>query len=148
MKTKAELRAERLEISSITKQIVSLVNEHNQLSKPLARENIYLNDYFYWYQNGVIVGCLRLLKYNFYLWELSHLCVNPDYRRQGVANFLCNEAESFARTRSFSGAKLLATTRENNEAMHLLLNSRKYNVINSFVYNKTGNTLLAWEKCL
>ncbi len=102
-----------LDAQQIAEQIASLLNTYNKLRKRHTAYTI-LNGrgaYFVDIVGHKVVGCQALLRENHEVTRLFHLCVDPDYRRRGIARKLKETALSHVET-----PYALVTIREDNVA--------------------------------
>ncbi len=57
------------------------------------------------YDNGALVGCLRILSDGYYFGTITELLVLADYRRQGIGSNLLQLAKEHTPTRLYFGAQ-------------------------------------------
>jgi RimJ/RimL family protein N-acetyltransferase len=79
----------------IASQIASLINRYNKLYRKYSRNKILYNNntnYFVEIVHNIVVGCVGALKKSHNVTEIKHICVNPAYRRKGIAKKLVNLA--------------------------------------------------------
>ena len=71
-------------------QIAALINTHNKLYRKHSTWSV-LNDkanYFVEVMSSRVVGCVGTVKRYSTLSEVKHVCVDPGYRKQGIARRL------------------------------------------------------------
>lgn len=77
--------------NSIAKQIATLLNTHNLLYKQHNEYTIQHNaaNYFVELNQDEVIGCVASIpEYGGVLGKIFHICVNPKYRRRGIAQKL------------------------------------------------------------
>jgi ribosomal protein S18 acetylase RimI-like enzyme len=133
---------------NIFKQIVSLINNQNRLAQHQTLEMLLdkghcivsVND------EGTLVGCVRVVKVQWYQWELFHLSVLPDYRRQGQATALLLKAEAHAKQ---EGASIVqCTVRMGNVESEALFSKSGYTAGAVFTNRESGNMVRVYQKSL
>ena len=79
---------------SMAKQIAVLVNKFNKWYKTHTAYSISRDDtdYFVEVVNDRVVGCVGLQKRFYNSSEIKHMCVEPEFRRKGIAKRLVNLA--------------------------------------------------------
>jgi len=79
-----------LPAGEVARQVADLLNNHNQLRKYHNAYTVlkHKGAYFVDVVGGNVVGCQAILRENDMLTRLFHLCVHPNYRRQGIARKL------------------------------------------------------------
>ncbi|MDA8170716.1 MAG: GNAT family N-acetyltransferase [Nitrospiraceae bacterium] len=92
--------------------------------------------YFMAVEDGVIKGIVGLLWRSWYLTELRHLYVKPEFRRNGVGTFLVEKALERVKT-----PLVCCTVREDNEWSLTLFRCEGFVVERRFVNPETGNTV-------
>ena len=102
-----------LSAEEISQQVAKLLNTHNQLK---TRHNTHTvmemrGAYFVDVIAGQVVGCSAILRENAQVTRQFHLCVRPEFRRQGIARKL-----KLAALRNVSTPYVYVTIREDNVA--------------------------------
>ena len=92
--------------------------------------------YYMALEDDAIKGIVGLLWRSWYLTELRHLFVKPEFRRQGIGTFLVEEALKRVRT-----PLACCTVRDNNEGSLALLRRAGFIMERRFVNPETGNTV-------
>ena len=92
--------------------------------------------YYMAVEDGVIKGIVGLLWRSWYLTELRHLHVKPEFRRNGVGTFLVEKALERVKT-----PLVCCTVREDNEGSLTLFRCEGFVVERRFVNPETGNTV-------
>ena len=87
-------------------------------------------------EDGVIKGIMGLLWRSWYLTELRHLYVKPEFRRNGVGTFLVGKVLERVKT-----PLVCCTVREDNEGSLTLFRCEGFVVERRFVNPETGNTV-------
>ena len=79
-----------LSIEEIARQVAILLNNHNQLRKQHTAHTIMRGSgaYFVDIVNGSVVGCSAIHQETEEATRQFHLCVHPDFRRQGIGRKL------------------------------------------------------------
>lgn len=74
----------------MAQQIAALINQHNKLYKNHTSYSVMNNnvDYFVEIVHNVVVGCANLSKKFHNSSEIKHICVEPKFRRNGIAKKL------------------------------------------------------------
>ena len=130
-------------------QIARLLNTQNQLTvqytadRVLGQKNNYLvrlDD------TGVVSACAELKKVQWYQYELLHVTVSPQHKRQGLGRSLVTEAEERARA---GGARILQSTiRVGNEESERLFTSLGFRLACRFYNERSKNTVGVWQRIL
>jgi predicted GNAT family acetyltransferase len=78
-----------------------LVNKHNKLYKRYTKNKILYSPntcYFVEIVHNTVVGCVGMAKRNDKLTEIKHVCVEPIYRKRGIAKKIVNLAIASSKT--------------------------------------------------
>lgn len=134
--------------SDLAGQIASLINAGGQLKFLMSRESILYNNtrYLIELHKDKVVGVVGLEKCNQYVTEMKHLCVHPDYRRQGIGKKLLEKGAQASLTEFVFGAVRSdnAANIRNNLRIGMIpvgkKSKRTYSII-IFVRRKNGDTL-------
>ena len=134
--------------SDLAGQIASLINAGGQLKFLMSRESILYNNtrYLIELHKDKVVGVVGLEKCNQYVTEMKHLCVHPDYRRQGIGKKLLEKGAQASLTEFVFGAVRSdnAANIRNNLRIGMTpvgkKSKRTYSII-IFVRRKNGDTL-------
>ena len=102
-----------LPAEEIARQVAALLNTHNQLR---TQHNVHTvmgmrGAYFVDIIAEQVIGCSAILRENDQVTRQFHLCVRPDFRRQGIARKL-----KLAALRNVSTPYVYVTIREDNVA--------------------------------
>ena len=99
-------------------------------------------------ENKHIIGCcIILLRTHSRLARVYSLAVHPNYRRQGVANLLCDKMEKLAR--NYHREQIILEVRKNNKKAIRFYLSREYNVFAEYEkYYADGVDALRMRKWL
>ena len=92
--------------------------------------------YYMAVEDGVIKGIVGPLRRSWYLTELRHLYVKPEFRRKGIGTFLVEKALERVKT-----PLVCCTVREDNEGSLTLFRCEGFVVERRFVNPETGNTV-------
>src|SRR6185312_1702884 len=95
---------------SQAEQIAELLNTQNQLAVPYTADRVLQHGDSYLVRlddSGQVVACAELKKVQWYQFELLHVTVAQQNRRQGYARSLVVEAEKLA---ILLGARILQST--------------------------------------
>ena len=92
--------------------------------------------YYMAVEDDAIKGVVGLLWRSWYLTELRHLFVKPEFRRQGIGTFLVEKALKKVRT-----PLACCTVRDGNEGSPTLLRRAGFIVERRFVNPETENTV-------
>lgn len=81
---------------NLSAQIASLINMGGQLKFFVSKDSVRLSPISYLVElhKDKVIGTIGLDKKNPKVTELKHLCVHPDYRRQGVGRRLLEKGAS------------------------------------------------------
>ena len=85
-------------------------------------------------EDGVIKGVIGLLWRSWYLTELRHLYVKPEFRRNGIGKFLVQEAMKKIKT-----PLACCTVRDGNDESLRLFERVGFSVVRGFINPETGN---------
>lgn len=87
-------------------QVAGLINAGGQLKFIMSRESILHNNIKYLIElhKDKVIGTIGLEKCNQYVTEMKHLCVHPDYRRQGIGRKLLGRGVKASLTEFVFGA--------------------------------------------
>ena len=102
-----------LSAGEISQQVAELLNTHNQLRTQHNAHTVMgmKGAYFVDIISGQVVGCSAILRENAQVTRQFHLCVRPEFRRQGIARKL-----KLAALRNVSTPYVYVTIREDNVA--------------------------------
>ena len=103
-----------LSVEEMASQIASLLNKHNKLYKKHKESTIIGNaetNYFVEVVHNTVIGCVGSVRKSERVTELKHVCVDPAYRRRGIASKLSNLAIANCSTEFVS-----MSVREDNKA--------------------------------
>ena len=92
--------------------------------------------YYMAVEDGVIKGIVGLLRRSWYLTELRHLYVKPEFRRNGVGTFLVEKTLERVKT-----PLVCCTVREDNEGSLTLFRCEGFVVERRFINPETRNTV-------
>lgn len=131
------------------KAISSLLNERNNLPKPVAAHSVLEGNYFYISKNvgekeEEVLACVRAKCMSFFCYELKHLCVKKGYEKNGLASKMVDLVEDFVRQKGVP--MLMATTRSDNTPVINLFNKKGFIPTKEFVNNGTKHPLILWRK--
>ena len=92
--------------NSLAAQIASLINSGQQLRFHLTQSSIQLSPVRYLIElhKDKVIGVIGLDQCNSKVTELKHLCVHPDYRRQGIGRKLLEKGALASQTELVFGA--------------------------------------------
>lgn len=95
-----------IDANSLAAQISSLINSGHQLRFYLTQESIKYSPVRYLVElhKDKVIGTIGLEQCNPRVTELKHLCVHPDYRRQGIGMKLLEKGAKAALTELVFGA--------------------------------------------
>jgi ribosomal protein S18 acetylase RimI-like enzyme len=95
-----------LDANSLATQISSLINSGHQLKFYLTQESIKYSPVRYLIElhKDKVIGTIGLEQYGPRVTELKHLCVHPDYRRQGIGLKLLERGAEASLTEFVFGA--------------------------------------------
>lgn len=102
-----------LPAEEISRQVAVLLNNHNQLRTQYSRHSVMKikGAYFVDVVGGQVIGCSAILRENAQVTRQFHLCVHPDFRRQGIARKL-----KLASLKNVTTPYVYVTVREDNVA--------------------------------
>jgi len=123
-------------------QIAALINEHSSLTVTISPEQV--SKHCYVTLPGV-KACAKVQKLAWYLAEISHLVVHPDFRRRGHAGEIvwlaCLQAKEM-------GARIAqCTVRHDNLASRSLFDGMGFVRGVSFI-GPSGKEVSVWQKTL
>lgn len=86
--------------NNLASQIASLINLGGQLKFLMSRDSIRLSPISYLVElhKDKVIGTIGLEECNPRVTELKHLCVHPEYRRQGLGKKLLEKGAQAAKT--------------------------------------------------
>lgn len=89
-----------LPAEDIAQQVANLLNDHNKLYKNHTVHSIIRDPgkYFLEIVGNRVIGCSAILQEEPKLTRQYHLCVHPDFRRQGIAKRLKQTSLNNVRT--------------------------------------------------
>jgi len=95
-----------VDADSLATQIANLINSGHQLKFFLAQESIKYSPVRYLIElhKDKVIGTIGLEQCNSRVTELKHLCVHPDYRRQGIGLKLLEKGAKSSLTEFVFGA--------------------------------------------
>ena len=95
-----------VDANNLAGQIASLINAGGQLRFLMSRDSILYNNIRYLVElhKDKIIGTIGLEKCNQLVTEMKHLCVHPDYRRQGIGKKLLERGVKASLTEFVFGA--------------------------------------------
>jgi len=95
-----------VDADNLVTQISSLINSGHQLKAYLSRESIKYSStrYLVELHKDKVIGTIGLDQCNGRVTELKHLCVHPDYRRQGIGVKLLEKGAKASLTEFVFGA--------------------------------------------
>jgi ribosomal protein S18 acetylase RimI-like enzyme len=119
-----------------------LVNEHSPIIRSIesADPAEYIRTF-----RGDLVGCVRVKRVSWYQFEVSHLVVEPAYRRQGIGYSLVNKA--VAKIRELGGRLAQCTVPVDNEASIQLFKRAGFRRCETFI-GMSGNEIQVWQRAL
>lgn len=102
-----------LPADEIVRQVADLINAHNKLRRRLTKHSVINNagTYFVEIYGDRVVGCSAIMRETETVSKQFHLCVDPMYRRRGIARKLKRLSLSHAET-----PFVYVTVRDNNAA--------------------------------
>ncbi|MEA3296159.1 MAG: GNAT family N-acetyltransferase [Patescibacteria group bacterium] len=110
----------------IARQIANLINKYNYLYVRHNRFTIitHIISYFVEIFGNQVVGCTGIIKENVNWSIIKHVCVEPKFRRKGIASKLINLAIQNCKTRY-----VYMIIRENNIASLCMANKLGFTII-------------------
>jgi len=127
--------------------IAHLLNTQNQLVSNYDAKKILSAGGQFLYRSGSkdpIIACVELKKVQWYQFEVCHLTVHPDYKRQGHGKSLIEEAEQRAVA---AGARVLqCTIRDGNCSSEQLFANSGFARTSRFYYPTSKNHVTVWQK--
>jgi N-acetylglutamate synthase-like GNAT family acetyltransferase len=125
-------------------QIADLLNRHSRLVRRLAAADIEKGHYITIEVDDTVLASVCIKKLNWYLTEIKHLVVHPNYRNQGFGRAAverCTEAKA-------KGARIAqCTIRNDNTASESLFGSEGFQCVGHF--EGLGRTDVGlWQKVL
>lgn len=127
-----------------TEQISRLVNQFSPLVRKVGE--IDEDQYVVLEESGDVVACVKFVKVSWYQAEISHLVVQPGYRRQGYGRRAVAAACEKAKE---AGARLAqCTIRDDNTASAMLFSSEGFRCTAQGFIGPSGKELQVWQKAL
>ena len=116
------------------RRVKEMVQEYNSGSGFCSRYYVAVNE-------GTIKGCIGILFRSWYMSEVRHLCVKPEFRRRGIGSFLVREVLKKVRT------SLIATTvRTDNPVSIQLFRNAGFRIVETIVNRRTGHEVVMMVK--
>lgn len=117
-----------LPAEEIARQVAGLINSHNRLKIHLSPYSIIASPatYFTEIYGDKVVGCSAVLRETETVTKQFHLCVEPNYRRRGIARKLKRLSLSYVET-----PFVYVTIRQDNAASMALNMSEGFQYIKS-----------------
>lgn len=131
----------------IAKQIAELLNSENQLVVPYTEQKVISNNDNYLFEvnnDGEVISCIECKKVQWYQFEVCHLTVNPNHRRNGQGEKILNKAIEHAKANR--GRIVQCTIRENNQKSSGLFEKNGFKKVSTFYYPDSGNNVGVWQK--
>lgn len=127
-----------LSAEEISSQIAQMLNKHNKLYKIHTPVTVAkaTGAYFIEVVNDKVVGCAKLTQEREDLSKISHVCVDPDYRRQGIAKKLIRAALD-----NCSTMLIFMTIREDNRPSLAMAESMGFVPANKY-WSKDHNVII------
>lgn len=127
----------------LARQIADIVNRGQQLQSQLHPLKVIetIDEYITLVDDdkSQVIACVRVRKINWYIGEISHLAVHPDYRNLGYGRRILELAEERAYSK---GAHVLqCTIRLDNDGSTSLFFGYGWQELKQFKNPKTGNKL-------
>lgn len=137
-----------IDTTSLAGQIANLINAGGQLRFLMSREHILSNTtrYLVELHKNKVIGVIGLEKCNQFVTEMKHLCVHPEYRRQGIGKKLLEKGAQASLTEFVFGAVRSDNTTNIRNNLRIGMvpigkrSKRTYSII-VFVRRKNGDTL-------
>ncbi|MCB0752781.1 MAG: GNAT family N-acetyltransferase [Ignavibacteriae bacterium] len=133
---------------SIASQIADLLNRSNNLVVKYNSRQILNSkeDYIFNLVDDEVIACAKCKKVQWYQWEISHVSVKESELKKGYGKNIIRECELRAVRGS---AKIIqCTIRNDNFASIQLFKSMGYEQVNIFFYEKSGNYVYVYQKCV
>jgi GNAT superfamily N-acetyltransferase len=92
-------------------------------------------------EDGVIKGCVGILFRSWYMSEIRHLFVSPEFRQNGVGGFLIEEALKKIKT-----PLAVSTVRADNPVSIRLFQNAGFYILEKVVNQETGHKILLMVK--
>jgi ribosomal protein S18 acetylase RimI-like enzyme len=143
------VRAEEMMMNSTqAEQIAFLLNKQNKLDGEYDADRVLSSEDQYLFETdeatGDISAAVEIKRVQWYQYEILHLSVSPDHRREGLAKRLLIRAEEFAKQ---NRARILqCTIRADNSASCALFKSVGFKHTATFNNVLTGNNVTVWQK--
>ncbi len=133
---------------NIARQISNFLNKYNKLDKFFTEKDILKekDSYIYLEDNGILIGAVKLIKFDWYLGGIKHLTINESYRKQGYATKLLLIAEKKAIEKNIR--VLQSTIRKNDIASIKSFEKCGYKKVNCFFNKRTNRKILIYQKIL
>jgi ribosomal protein S18 acetylase RimI-like enzyme len=134
--------------STQAEQIAVLLNKQNMLDGEYDADRVLSSADQYLFEmdeaTGDINAAVEVKSVQWYQYEILHLSVSPDHRREGLGKRLLARAEEFAKQ---NRARILqCTIRAENSASCALFKSVGFRHTATFNNVRTGNNVTVWQK--
>ena len=133
----------------IAQQIARFLNEYNKLDKFFTLNDIIAEQDNYLYildDNDILIGAVRLIKFDWYFGGIKHLTVNEKYRKKGYGVKLLKKAEHSAINRKIR--VLQSTIRSKDIASIKCFEKCGFKRVNCFYNKRTKRNILIYQKVL
>jgi len=129
----------------IAQQIVNLVNKQNRLHKKLTAESVleHADQYYYITIGNKLIGCVKVVDVTWYLCELRHLSVIPEYQHRRIGKHLVTKAIETGKKHYKYVIQL--TVREDNLSAISLFKKTGFKQTVNFV-NRNNHKLMVMER--
>lgn len=123
--------------------ISKIISQSPAISRPPSPEKLerIKATFFLAYIENSVAGVVGIHKIQFYMSSLKYLYVNEDYRRQGVARALIEEAINYAE-KDYSTPVIIATAKPSNYPCIALLRRYRFRVTGGFESPLSGTELV------
>lgn len=125
--------------------IAQLINQHSPLVVKIDPEEINLDEYARVWIDDELAGCVRVKKVSWYQFEVSHLVVDPNHRRQRRAHLLVDAALESIREQD--GRVAQCTIRADNNISKRIFAGHGFQPGIGFT-GPSGNHLEIWQRAL